>query len=260
MIRKLTTQDEALLKTFACEKPEINTFLIGDIEHFGVSADFLEFWGDFHEDRLTGVLMRFYHNFNIYYSKADADPHPFVDVIKCHSESPQCISAENEVADAFSPFFEGVKVERSVLCRLSESAVLNVPGTTDIQIAKPKDAARIFTLIQTIEEFASFSRDQIEKTLASGAGRIYYIENESGEVISVAQTAAENSVSAMIVGVCTDKRYRRQGMMRRVMTKLCADMQKMDKKICLFYSNPDAGRTYLSLGFEPIGTWTMLKF
>ena len=260
MVRPLTEQDVPVLKDFAVQKPEANTFLIGNMEHFDMSADFLAFWGDFEYGKLVGVLMRYYRNFYISYLDALPDLESFTAIIKHYPGGPQSISSDNAVIDAVAPCFIGGKIERATLCRLEKQATFFAETQSNIRSAVPEDAERIFALIQTIDEFGTFSTQLIRNTLESRSGRIYYAENDIGDIISVAQTAAENSVSAMIIGVCTDKRYRRQGLMRQVMTRLCADMQKTGKVICLFFSNPNAGKMYIELGFRPVGSWTMMKF
>ena len=84
------------------------------------------------------------------------------------------------------------------------------------------------------------------------------IENEKKEIITVSQITAENSKSAMVVGVATRKDYREKGYMSKCLSKLCSDFIDKNKSLCLFYDNPKAGRVYKKIGFEEIGTWIML--
>ena len=69
----------------------------------------------------------------------------------------------------------------------------------------------------------------------------------------MSQVVAENSKSAMIVGVAT-----RKGYMSKCLSKLCNDLLERNKFLCLFYDNPKAGKVYHKLGFKEIGIWTML--
>ncbi len=77
---------------------------------------------------------------------------------------------------------------------------------------------------------------------------------------SVAQTTAENSMSAMVVGVATLKEYRKKGLMSKCLSKLCYDLLNEGKTLCLFYDNPKAGRIYHALGFETLDKWSMVNF
>jgi hypothetical protein len=92
--------------------------------------------------------------------------------------------------------------------------------------------------------------------MESNTARTYY-SVENGVITSCVSTAAENSMSAMIVGVCTRKEYRRKGIATAIMQKLFQDVLKEGKTLCLFYDNPAAGRIYKRLGFKDIGMWTM---
>lgn len=75
---------------------------------------------------------------------------------------------------------------------------------------------------------------------------------------TVAQTTAENSKSAMVVGVATRKDCRGKGLMSQCLSKLCRDVLAEGKSLCLFYDNPKAGRVYHKLGFVSIDKWAML--
>ncbi len=46
--------------------------------------------------------------------------------------------------------------------------------------------------------------------------------------------------------------------MGKCLSKLCSDLLKRNKTLCLFYDNPKAGRVYRRIGFKEIGIWTML--
>jgi len=129
-----------------------------------------------------------------------------------------------------------------------------------VRLATLDDVDTVYNLLVTISEFSPPIKDTLIKTLELGAGRIYMLTDDKGEAISIAQTTAENSASAMIIGVCTHKDHRQKGYMRRVMARLCADLQSEGKALSLFYSNPDAGKIYHSMGFETTGDWTMMKF
>lgn len=100
--------------------------------------------------------------------------------------------------------------------------------------------------------------DRIEHKIKTKTGRIYYIENDNGEIVSIAQTTAENSKSAMVVGVATLEGYRGLGYMSKCLSTLCKDVTAEGKTLCLFYDNPMAGRIYHRLGFKTIDNWMMI--
>ena len=100
------------------------------------------------------------------------------------------------------------------------------------------------------------SRDMLVKSLETNTGRVYYIE-EDGRMVSSVATTAENTLSAMVVGVCTDPNDRQKGYASEMMKRVIQDYIRAGKTLCLFYDNPNAGRIYKRLGFYDIGMWTM---
>jgi predicted GNAT family acetyltransferase len=142
-------------------------------------------------------------------------------------------------------------------CRSAESL-----GSSDIEIktASFEDVDKILELRKTIDEFhvRDNARDILIKSMESNVARSYFTE-ESGEITSVVSTTAENSLSAMIVGVCTRRENRREGLATAIMQKLFKDVLDEGKTLCLFYDNPEAGRIYKRLGFKDIGKWTMFN-
>lgn len=44
------------------------------------------------------------------------------------------------------------------------------------------------------------------------------------------------------------------------MVKLCDQLLKEEKELCLFYDNPEAGNIYRRIGFEDIGLWMLYSY
>jgi len=258
MIKKLDSNDIDQLLAFAYASPDINLFLIGDLENIGLEADCVDIWGYYEDNILGSVLLRYYDAFTIYEDKKCGPVDEFCQII--NEANVQMVNGETEIIGRYAEKFFYKQKEDTVLCAMRDKAILPDVDVSDIKIAKPEDSRKICALLGTIKEFGEFSEEEIETKIKTRAGRVYFIENVNGEIISVAQTAAENSRSAMLVGVCTHLEYRRRGLMKQVVVKLCNDLINENKRLCLFYSNPVAGSVYLKLGFEPIGEWTMLKF
>jgi len=129
----------------------------------------------------------------------------------------------------------------------------------DVKTATVDDAGRVCELLAPIEEFdRETTQKEIADMISNKSGRVYYMEDESGAMMSVAQTTAENSKSAMVVGVATARGYRNRGLMSVCLSKLCADVLGEGKTLCLFYDNPKAGSVYHKLGFESIDKWVMI--
>lgn len=113
-------------------------------------------------------------------------------------------------------------------CECKDDAAL--PETilhTRIKLATMDDVKRIMKLRSNIEEFPHTEQSEkiLRQSLETNTGRTYYIEEE-GEIVASASTSAENSLSAMVVGVCTHPNYRDRGYASLLLQKMIQDFTK----------------------------------
>jgi len=263
MIRLLTEKDRALTMDFVSEKPAENLFIIGDIEGYGFHSNIQTLWGDINEaGNLRGVLLKYDKNF-ILYAPGDFDAKGLANIIN-KDTSYTYISGIEEMVSKLSPHLKLKSKDPRVLyyakCETSES--LNViPSNIVLEKAQPNDAKAIIAQMKAIPEFAegNYSVEHKRNSLEKGVARAYYIK-EDGVIISSASSTAENSQSAMIVGVGTLPEHQKKGLASYCMSKLCGELLAEGKMLCLFYDNPAAGSIYKRIGFVDIGKWCMWKF
>lgn len=261
MNRKLTENDRETTLNFLYEEPSFNLFIIGDILNTGFNSDFMEMWGQYDEvGSLTAVLLRYFNNFIPYYKPwYKGDLQYFKDII-VSCDKKKLISGKSEIVDRFTDILKEHKLKRDYFCELRDKSKL-VADSGDMVIKKASagDAGRISDFIECIEELGSTgeNREMLAAAIESGAGRYYYIEDEYGNIASVAGTSAETRFSAMVVSVATRKDLRKRGLAVKCVSRLCLETLKDCKNICLFYDNPEAGKVYHGIGFETIGNWTM---
>ena len=123
-------------------------------------------------------------------------------------------------------YFEYSEHKKLFFCKLDKPIDKSAVEKINVEIAVPQDAQKVCDLQNSIEEFSSMAVvERVAQNIANGFSRVYCIKDEKGDVISMALTTAENTTAAMIVGVCTHIDYRKRGNMRKVMTKLCYDLQ-----------------------------------
>ena len=258
MIRKLTDQDHHQVLAFLSEEPSINLFIIGDLDAFGYSSQFQEIWGEFDEqDSIKAVLLRFHQSF-IPYAKGEFDTEGFVSIMKRYTQ-PISLSGKSDIVEKFEAF-DGLLLGKKQVTFFAECLSDECLSAGDVEFKKASidDVDQIIELRNSIEEFhvRSDAREILVQGMESNTARTYYTVDH-GIITSCVSTTAENSMSAMIVGVCTRKEYRRQGLATAIMQKLFQDVLNEGKTLCLFYDNPAAGRIYKRLGFKDIGMWTM---
>ncbi|HDR7517900.1 GNAT family N-acetyltransferase [Bacillus mobilis] len=261
MMRKLTKKDNEQVFASLKEEAALNLFIIGDIEAFGYDTDFQELWGVFKENgTLQSILLRFHDSF-IPYSKEEFIVTDYEALLSAYK--PLKLSGKSTIVERFetvSSIQLGTKNEMYFCECLNDN---NLPITLvqeAIKLATLDDVERIMQLRSNIVEFptANESEKILRQTLETNTGRTYYIEKD-GAIIASASTSAENSLSAMVVGVCTHPNYRGSGYASLILQKMIQDFAKEGRTLCLFYNNPAAGRIYKRLGFKDIGMWTMYR-
>lgn len=265
MIRKLTEIDRKPLMKLLIKEPALNLFIIGDVENFGFEQEFMELWGEFDpvDFQIKAVLLRFYKSY-LPFAKGPFDVEGFAALLR-KDKDVEMISGSSEVMKAFGKVINFRKEKHLYFAELkdmNEEIYRGLSASGSIKKATVSEVNAICALTDGIQEFESSSegsRKSLHQTLMSGTGRTYYIECQ-GEVVATASTAAENSMSAMVIAVATHQAYREQGLATRVVVQLCADLLAEGRSLCLFYDNPKAGAIYKRLGFQDIGAWSMMYF
>lgn len=159
------------------------------------------------DGRIKAVMLRFYGSF-LPYEEGPFDVEGFAELVR-KSGKAEILSGSSQVLRQFSQVLE-CKSDKQI------RAAAAAPG--DFQIAKLHDVEAICPLTDRIEEFSGSSADSrqtLHKALESKTGRTYFAEKEC-QIVVAASTAAENSMSAMIIAVATHPEYRGQGLATQV--------------------------------------------
>lgn len=259
MIRKLVEKDREEVLQFLKRENALNLFIIGDIENFGFYTDFHELWAQLDlNNSYKAVLLRYFNSFVFYAKDDDFDVVSFANIIKNYKDS-NSLSGKKSVIDPFEEYIDFNKSRNQFFTELkTKKGLLPIDVKLNIQRATIKDCEELYKLRRSIEEFSEFpfSLEAFKKTFKTNTGRTFYIR-EDNRIVSSASTTAENSSSAMIIGVCTLKEYRNRGYATACITALCNELLEEGKSLCLFYDNADAGGIYQRIGFREIGMWCM---
>jgi predicted GNAT family acetyltransferase len=262
MIRKLESKDYEMVMDFLKAEPSLNLFIIGDLESFGFESDFQELWGDFDDkENIRAVLLRYYNSY-IPYAKSYYDVKGFVDLIREKGDM-AVLSGMSTVVEQMESYLTDRLGKKQVtyFCECTkDSFVESETDKSGVRILDLDGVDELLALRASIKEFVpnARARDMLIKGLETKTARTYYMEMDE-QMVAAASTAAENSLSAMVVGVCTKEEYRKRGLASIVVEKLVKDVLAEGKIACLFYDNPEAGRIYKRIGFKDIGMWTMYR-
>lgn len=259
MIKKLKEENKKELLEFVSKEKEINLFIIGDIENYGLEADFMDFYGEYINGTLTAILLRFYESF-IVYGEEDFSGKDFSEIIK--ASKARMLSGEEKSIKTIGKFIEYKEKRDTYLASLdNKDSLYNGPLLNIVEETKLSEVEQVW-LLQN-DRIAEFTNTMPLKTVLikykDRTGRGFHIKNNRKAIVSSAETGAENKGSAMIMGVCSDPDYRGKGYATAIVSKLCDTLLSEGKNLCLFYDNPKAGRIYKSLGFKNIGIWSMCK-
>ena len=236
-------------------QPSVNAFIIGDIENFGYESEFIDVWADVHQEATRAVLLR-YHDSVILSAWADYDEHAVARHLMDLRQM-STLMGKLEVVEPLTKQVYFAKTRRQQLAELDPRAFQPVARSEfEAQRATAMDAKGIRRLRLSIPEFdvTLGSFDDTRHALVTGTGRVYYAR-ERDRMVSCVATSAENSLSVVVIGVGTHPGFRGRGYASACLSRVCEELLDEQKKVCLFYDNPEAGRMYRRMGFKDIGRW-----
>lgn len=263
MLRLANEKDRRIVLEYCLEEPNINLFIIGDIENFGFDKEFQDVWIQIDKDAITGIVLRYHTNFIIYSKDLDMN---FIEVSELlRDKEAKVISGKLSVINKIiCNLNDGYNKREMFFCELKDRSKLHDVGNIDIKIATSEDAMDIAKAYEDIKEFKGmYSEDinerfnQINNRIVSKEGMHMFIK-EDNTIITHGNTTASTTVNAMIGGIFTNPNYRKKGLARKIVSALAKSLIEEEKSACLFFDNEEAGKIYYELGFENIDKWAML--
>lgn len=253
MIRPVCITDRDLI-TFLYGDTIVNYFILLGLElELKKYKDIFEgAWIDSNEKgRITAALFKRKTGNMQFYGNGNYDIEGFISILD--AEGYVKLIGEKEILRPFRERMAFSKVDEGAFISRLRGGIRNLPSLEDFNVKRvmASEVDRIVELYKT--SFSSFAPpEMIRNKLLDGSGRGYYFEDR-GKIICTAQTAFENSDSAVIVGVATHPEYRNKGYAGRCVSKLCEELIFEGKRLALQYDNQRAGSIYRSLGFEETG-------
>ena len=263
MLMLANEKDREKVLEYCLGEPNINLFIIGDIENFGFDKSFQNVWIQYNKDIITGIILRYHTNFIVYSKNLDMN---FKEVIKLLIENDAKVvsgklSVINKICELMS---EDYNKREMFFCELRDENKLEKIDEENIEIATTDDSMEIAKAYGNIKEFEGmYSNDvnerykQINNRIASKEGVHIFIK-ENNEIIAHGNTTATTSVNAMIGGVFTIPEHRNKGLASKIVSVLARRLLSEGKSACLFFDNEEAGRIYYNLGFCNTDKWAML--
>lgn len=267
-MRRAVEGDRARLLDYLRREPEVNLFIAGDIVNFGFNSPAVDYYIQESDGAISAVLTRYRTNLIPYTRDLSGDLGPITAVMNAclRPVGGWMVSGKKQIIDRIQPLLSLPPRNASdmflCVCRQVQPRV-PLDRLPLVVRASASDAADIYALIQSLQEFAGggLSVEILAEEIAAGKTRVAIIRDaESGMLVSCASAVAETDAAAMVVLVGTDARHRRKGYASACVYYLVHDLERRGKSACLFFHNPEAGAIYHRLGFVNIGMWKMLKF
>lgn len=263
MIRQLTDSDRPAAVSLLSRAPEINLYLLGNIETLGVGdgsdSSLCQFWGDFAErggrNEVRAVLNRYMSGWSVF-GLPETDWSTLAEIVDTHPTTATKFQDNPGGIQSFLPYlhnYQASSLKAEEMMRLSAADYRPAPppmGAT-IRRATRADLPQLIDLYSNAEHMTR-SPAAVERPLRDT--RIWLAEWQK-QILSVALTNAETKNLAMIGGVFTRPNARGYGLSQAVCSALCAELLSSRKQPILYWETPEAGRVYRKLGFKPIGSW-----
>lgn len=260
---QLHEQDRARILEYVSLEPEVNLFFIGDVESFGVDCEEVGIYANEINGVWDSLVLRFLNDYVVYSRNSAYDASAVAAFLK--NQTVDMISGKAELIGSLTSFFSERQLRPMTLTRCTAvKSDFSVPEGIEIRPLTADDAEILADLMLLIDEFKKSYADKdssinkLRSSLKSGSTACGAFKN--GMLVSSAQAGASNSKSAMVMGVATHPNARNKGYASAVISRLCREsFQRGKEYLCLFYDNPDAGRIYNRIGFEPIGQYALFK-
>ncbi len=254
MIKELGISDAEKLLPFLYREKELNLFIIGDIENAVLDNENVKLFVDEESEKINGVLLKYFDSFVVYSPKTMDYRSAAKLILEDHAK---IVSGKAEHIEVLKPFLDGNIVNEKIMYFSKLFELKPFENDDEVELASENDAQEILKLLSKIPEFRPQSAEAFITSMRNGSSRRYFIRKE-GKIVSTASTAAECKEMAMIVAVATDPKYRKRGLATKIMNKMCLDLVRENKTVCLFYDNPEAGKIYERIGFRQMAFWKMM--
>ena len=152
-MRILQEGDREEILRYVKKEPEMNLFLIGDIENFGVNSETVNFYLHEERDRWDFLILRFHQFFIIYSQYEDYNAEEAIAFLR--RQTPDCISGKTVLLERIAPAFPQWTLDSTCMsrCNCPEGGLLQPEGL-EIRRLNQEDVAEAFDLLSDIEEFA----------------------------------------------------------------------------------------------------------
>jgi hypothetical protein len=259
MIRLLTETDRSAVFQLLASEPQLNLYMLGNLEKLGFHHDLSQFWGDVINETgkevLRGVINRYMTGWAIY-GRADADWPGLAAILDGHPIQAARLQDNPGGVPSLLPYLQRYSCAQLVVEELMDLSLSDfrpiapAPGVT-VRRATVDDLPALIEFYADAQEMAR-TPPAVARPIQDT--RLWFGE-ENGRILATALTNAETAHLAMIGGVFTKPTARGRGLSQMVCSALCQELFAVGRQPVLYWGKPAAGAVYRKLGFRPNGQW-----
>lgn len=220
-MRKIRGDEKEKLLKYVGKEPELNLFVIGDIENFGLESPEVGVFAK--EGTLAdadsewdSIVLRYFDDYIIYSQKERYDSEAVAEFLR--ERSIDCISGKTSVIRQLEGFFPDKRLKPTAMLRCDKiEKKREYQAAGEIRRITPEDVDKVVELYLQIEEFSHTYQGKEEKQKEA-----MRVNLEKG---------------GMGMGI----------------------FEGGKQFLCLFYDNPEAGGIYKMAGFKEIGEYALLR-
>lgn len=270
MWNKLTELDREMLFSYMSNEKELNLFIYGDIENYGVDSKNVSTFALYKDAKIDAIVVRFIHNYVVYSDHEDFNAKDVATFLR-KEKGIGGITGKGEVIEKLLPYFGDYEFSKDTMLSLHKKDLKTSSLPTGFhfaEVSSKEETMKAALLLLNIEEFAlsykginfeSKKRKAIDG-LKKENGHYNLAIYKDKELVSLASLTAKTKEAAMVVGVATKEAYRHLGLASSLISHLgeiAFNEMKLDY-LCLFYNNPEAGSIYGKAGSKVVGPYDML--
>ncbi|UUM19764.1 GNAT family N-acetyltransferase [Mycoplasma sp. 1578d] len=246
-------------------KTFLNTFLISDIENFGLSEN-NSIFTYINEDQIQDVILYFYGNLVIFLKDEHFDKQSFIKIVKSHNVANiLLVGIKPEIlVNILKEFGFDYTIYTETFMKLNIEKFKQKYQDVNLKSLKIKftDINLIVQEFKKIDEFKGFGDQMYNEQYLEQAYNIGsyfgYIIKQKDHVLSHAASSAVTNSAIMLGRIFTIPSARHKGYAFDCIINLCHDIIKINKTPILFSNNLNAIKLYEKIGFEPIGDFIVL--
>lgn len=260
MIRLLTENDRGPLLALLNAEPQLNLYMLGNLEKLGFAQDLCQFWGDVTEKvsgiiEIRGVINRYMNGWAVY-GQPQANWAGLGAVLDSHPIPAARLQDNPGGVASFLPYLQRYNCEKLVVEELMDLSPatfqpVGAPAGVTVRRGSMDDYGALVEFYADAEDMTR-TPPGVARPLQDT--RLWLAE-EHGKILSTALTNAETAQLAMIGGVFTQPSARGRGLSQAVCSALCQDLFATGRQPVLYWGKPAAGAVYRKLGFRPMGEW-----